>query len=103
MAKIEKRESAEITSRTIIDVIYYLNLVFSLIAIIVGVVALFDFEAGLGIIIITFTIFETIFIILLRALFNIFINISLKLDAEEESLARLQKIESLLFTVQSLL
>ena len=101
MSKSEIRESAESTSRTIIDVIYYLNLVLSAIAIIVGVALILDYEEELGTMIIAFTIIETISIILLRAITNVFINISLKLDTEEESLARLQKIESLLRSISS--
>lgn len=100
MSNLEIRESAESTSRSLINVVYYLNLVISIIAIIGGVVTILDNEYVGLYIIIAATIY-IFWIILLKSLFDTFVNISVKLDRKKDIIRELQRVVSLLEKMNS--
>ena len=93
--KVSIRENAESRSQTLINVVYFVNLSVCIIGIIAGLIILFD-EFELGLIMIISSIILTLFIILIKALFDTFVNISIKLDAEKSILIEIEKIRVLL-------
>lgn len=88
-------ETAESTSLSLINVFYVVNLILSIIAIIVGIVTL-EHSVGGGLTIIVLTIIYLLFVILVRALCQIFINISLKLDNENAVLEEIKILNAYL-------
>ena len=95
MSNLEIKESAESTSRTLISVVYYVNLVLSIIALIAGVAIILDDEL-VGLYVIIASIVYIFWLILLKALFDTFVNISVKLDRGNDIIKELQKMVSLL-------
>ena len=87
------RESAESTSRTLISVVYYVNLLLCIIALISGAIIFID-EVWLGLVVIISSIVLILSITLIRALFDTFINISEKLNYTKHILTELEKIET---------
>lgn len=93
MSNLEIKESAESTSRTLISAVYY---VLCIIALIAGVAIILDNE-DVGLYVIIAAIIIYIFgLTLLKALFDTFVNISVKLDRDKEIIRELQKMVSLL-------
>ena len=95
MSNLEIKESAESTSRTLISVVYYVNLVLCIIALIAGVAIILDNE-DVGLYVIIAAIIYIFWLTLLKALFDTFVNISVKLDRDKEIIRELQKMVSLL-------
>lgn len=95
MSYLEIKESAENTSRTLISVVYYVNLVLCIIAMIAGVVMIIDYE-DVGIYVIIAAVIYIFWLTLLKALLDTFVNISVKLDRDREIIKELQKMVSLL-------
>ena len=95
MSNLEIKESAESTSRTLISVVYYVNLILSIIALITGVAILLDDEF-VGLYLIIGAVVYIFWLILLKALFDTFVNISVKLDRDKQIIKELQNMASLL-------
>lgn len=95
MSNLEIKESAESTSRTLISVVYYVNLILSIIALFAGVAILLDDEF-VGVYVIIGGVIYIFWLILLKALFDTFVNISVKLDRDKEIIGELRNIVSLL-------
>ena len=95
MSNLEIKESAENTSRTLISAVYYVNLVLSIIALIAGVAIILDNES-VGLYVIIGSIVYILWLILLKTLFETFVNISVKLDRDKDIIRELQKMVSLL-------
>lgn len=95
MSNLEIKESAESTSRTLISVVYYVNLVLCIIALIAGVAIILDNE-DVGLYVIIAAIIYIFWLTLLKALFDTFVNISVKLDRDKEIIRELQNMVLLL-------
>ena len=95
MSYLEIKESAENTSRTLISVVYYVNLVLCIIAMIAGIAMIIDYE-DVGIYVIIAAVIYIFWLTLLKALLDTFVNISVKLDRDKEIIKDLQKMVSLL-------
>lgn len=94
MKKIEINETAEQTSRNLIDVVCTICLIGCIITAIFGVVAWAESDFAVGGTIIIIAIISIFSIILLKALLHTFINISSKLDYCGEILRTIEKIEA---------
>ncbi len=105
MNSFEIKESAESTARSIVKIFYYFNVVIIGIAIIAGVVVALSEGGWAGLLTIVLTIVVAIWylliIVLFKALLDIFINISIKLDNGNKIVAKVQKIEMLLAEMSS--
>ena len=95
MSNLEIKGSAESTSRTLIRVVYYVNLVLCIIALVAGVAIILDNES-VGLYVIIAAIIYIFWLTLLKALFDTFVNISVKLDRDKEIIMVLQNMVSLL-------
>lgn len=89
------RKNAESTARKIIDVFYAVSIVGCVIAIVVGVICIFD-SLMVGVIVLAGSVFYLLSVVLLRALCNVFLNISHKIDTQNDVLEELKNISSLL-------
>ena len=94
MKKIEINETAEQTSRNLIDVVCTICLIGCIITAIFGMVAWAESGFAVGGTIIIIAIISIFSIILLKALLHTFINISSKLDYCGEILRTIEKIEA---------
>ena len=94
------KENAESTSRSLVTFVYYVYLLICILALCSGAIILID-ELEIGLIIIAASIIFILFITLIRALFDTFINISEKLDYSKHILAELQQIERSLKNLQN--
>ena len=100
MNKIEINETAEQTSRNLIDVVCTIYLIGCIITAILGVVAWAESGFAVGGPIIIIAIISIFSIILLKALLHTFINISSKLDYCGEILRSIEKIKEETATIQ---
>lgn len=98
MANLEVKESAEGTSRSLIGVVYYFNLILGIIAFLVGIVMVLDGEE-VGLYPILVAIIFIFWLTLLKALFDTFVNISVKLDKTDSVIRELESIEQLLVKI----
>ena len=98
MANLEVKESAEGTSRSLIGVVYYFNLILGIIAFLVGIVMVLDREE-VGLYPILVAIIFIFWLTLLKALFDTFVNISVKLDKTDSVIRELESIEQLLVKI----
>ena len=101
MNSFEIKESAESTARSIVKFFYYFNVIIIGIAIIAGVVVALSGGGWAGILTIVVAIWYLLIIVLFKALLDIFINISIKLDNGNKIVAKVQKIEMLLAEMSS--
>ena len=98
MANLEIKESAEGTSRSLIGVVFYFNLIVCIIALLAGVVMVLDkVESGLYLIIVA--VVSMFWLTLMKALFDTFVNISIKLDKTDAVVSELKSIENMLAKV----
>ena len=98
MANLEIKESAEGTSRSLIGVVFYFNLIVCIIALLAGVVMVLDkVESGLYLIIVA--VVSMFWLTLMKALFDTFVNISIKLDKTDAVVSELKSIENMLAQV----
>ena len=93
-------ENAENTSRTLNSVVYCVGMLLCIIAFIGGVIIFFD-ELGLGLLVIASSIVAALSIVLIRALVDVIINISVKLSNEQYILIELQKIRNILNGIEN--
>ena len=98
MANLEVKESAESTSRSLIGVVYYFNLILGIIAFLVGIVMVLDGEE-VGLYPILVAVIFIFWLTLLKALFDTFVNISVKLDKTDSVIRELESIEQLLVKI----
>ena len=98
MANLEVKESAEGTSRSLIGVVYYFNLILGIIAFLVGIVMVLDGEE-VGLYPILVAVIFIFWLTLLKALFDTFVNISVKLDKTDSVIRELESIEQLLVKI----
>ena len=98
MVNLEIKESAEGTSRSLIGVVYYFNLILGIIAFLVGIVMVFDGEE-IGLYPILVAVIFIFWLTLLKALFDTFVNISVKLNKTDSVIRELESIEQLLVKI----
>ena len=95
MNEKEIRKNAESTARKIIDVFYVVSMVGCVIAIVVGIICILN-SLMEGVIVLVGSVFCLLSVVLLRALCDVFLNISHKIDTQHDVLEELKKISSLL-------
>ena len=93
-------ENAENTTRMLNSVVYCVGLLLCIIAFIGGVIIFFD-ELELGLLVIASSIVAALSIVLIRALVDTIINISVKLCNEQDILIELQKIRNILNRIEN--
>ena len=92
MSNLEIKSNAEGTTRGLISIVYYFNLIACIILLLIGI---FD-VAEYGLFLILAGIIYIFWLTLLKSLFDTFVNISVKLDRDKEIIMELQKMVSLL-------
>lgn len=89
------KKSAEGTASSILNVFYYINVFICVVVILCGVGVLMQ-ELFLGLCIVVLAIVYLLAIVLCKALCDIFINISIKLEKGDAILSELQVLETIL-------
>ena len=82
MSNLEINLNAEGTTRSLISVVYYFNLIACIILLLIGIFALPD-VAEYGLFLILAGIIYIFWLTLLKSLFDTFVNISVKLDRDK--------------------
>ena len=95
MSNLEIKSNAEGTTRGLISIVYYFNLIACIILLLIGIFVLPD-VAEYGLFLILAGIIYIFWLTLLKSLFDTFVNISVKLDRDKEIIRELQKMVSLL-------
>lgn len=95
MSNLEIKSNAEGTTRGLISIVYYFNLIACIILLLIGIFVLPD-VAEYGLFLILAGIIYIFWLTLLKSLFDTFVNISVKLDRDKEIIMELQKMVSLL-------
>ena len=95
MSNLEIKSNAEGTTRGLISVVYYFNLIACVILLLIGIFVLPD-VAEHGLFLILAGIIYIFWLTLLKSLFDTFVNISVKLDRDKDIIRELQKMVSLL-------
>ena len=91
MSNLEIKSNAEGTTRGLISVVYYFNLIACVILLLIGFFVLPD-VAEHGLFLILAGIIYIFWLTLLKSLFDTFVNISVKLDRDKDIIRELQKI-----------
>lgn len=91
MSNLEIKSNAEGTTRGLISVVYYFNLIACVILLLIGIFVLPD-VAEHGLFLILAGIIYIFWLTLLKSLFDTFVNISVKLDRDKDIIRELQKI-----------
>ena len=91
MSNLEIKSNAEGTTRDLISVVYYFNLIACVILLLIGIFVLPD-VAEHGLFLILAGIIYIFWLTLLKSLFDTFVNISVKLDRDKDIIRELQKI-----------